>query len=86
MGTLLMPVKSQDPRRKDASFAKYFVCLYYAAVKIYPSQLVSNALLIAVAVHPREDCPLLCTLRVVQNEAGGEQHVVGELIALHLKP
>ena len=36
-------------------------------------------------MHPWEHRPLLSTLCVVQNEAGGEQHVVRELIALHLK-
>ena len=51
----------------------------------YPWQLVCNALLIAVAVHPREDGPLVSTLSVVQEKAGSEQHVVGELVALHLK-
>ena len=51
----------------------------------YPSQLICNALLVAVAVHPGEDGPLSRALSVVEQEAGGEQHVVGELIALHLK-
>ena len=51
----------------------------------YPSELICNAFLIAVAVHPRKHGPLLSTLGVVENEAGGEQHVIGELIALHLK-
>ena len=53
--------------------------------KAHPSELICNALLVAVAVHPWEHRPLLSTLCVVQNEAGGEQHVVRELIALHLK-
>ncbi len=53
--------------------------------KSYPSELICNAFLVAVAVHPREHRPLLSTLSVVQNEAGGEQHVIGELISLHLK-
>lgn len=53
--------------------------------KTYPSELICNAFLVAIAVHPREHRPLLSTLSVVQNEAGGEQHVIGELISLHLK-
>ncbi len=53
--------------------------------KSYPSELICDTFLIAVAVHPREHGPLLSTLSVVENEAGGEQHVIGELIALHLK-
>lgn len=51
----------------------------------YPSQLICNALLVAVAVHPGEHRPLLRTLCVVQDEAGCQQHVVGELIALHFE-
>lgn len=55
------------------------------SAKAYPSELICNAFLVAIAVHPGEHSPLLSTLSVVENEAGSEQHVIGELIALHLK-
>ena len=51
----------------------------------YPSKLVCNTLLVAVAVEPGKDCPLIGPAGVVQHEAGGKQHVVGELIALHFQ-
>lgn len=52
----------------------------------YPSKLICNGLLVAVAVQPGEDCPLVGSAGAVQDEARCKQHVVRELIALHLQP
>ena len=51
----------------------------------YPSQLICYGLLVTVAVQPGEDGPLVSSACAVEDEAGGQQHIIGELIALHLK-